>query len=64
MVDLLEFVRHLLYILHGHTVNDAHGKSPRAELIHHDILSFHRFQGIRKIAQKIIVDPRLHNTDH
>ncbi len=64
MVDLLEFVRHLLYVLHGHTVDDAHGKSTCAELIHHNILTFHRLQCVRKITQKVIVDPRLHNTDH
>ncbi len=40
-----------------------HGKCPHAELIYHDILSFHRLQRVGKITENIIVYPRHTHSD-
>ena len=64
MIDLLKFIGEFLNILHGHPVDDAHGKGSGSELIHYDILPFYRLQCIRQITQKVIIDPRLHDSEH
>ena len=64
MVDLVEFIRQLLDLLHRHAFNDTHGKSTRAEFIHHDVLSGYCLQSIGQVAQKVVINTRLEKADH
>ena len=63
MINCFYFLLQSSYILQIHILHDDHGECSHSELINHDILSFNSFQGIRQIAQYIIIDSGCDHTE-